>query len=67
MKSYSVDLRQKIINLYETEPISQIKIAKRFRVALRFVQKLLKQYRQTKDISPQTHRCSGSLKLTPNW
>jgi transposase len=34
-------------------------------VALSFVQKLLKQYRQTQDISPQTHRCSGLLKLTP--
>jgi transposase len=29
------------------------------------VQKLLKQYRQTQDISPQTHRCSEPLKLTP--
>jgi transposase len=65
MKSYSLDLRQKIINVYKTEPISQRKIAKRFRVALSFVQKLLKQYRQTKDISPQTHRCFGTLKLTP--
>lgn len=63
MKYYSVDLRQKIINVYETEPLSQRKIAKRFCVALSFVQKLLKQYRQTKDISPQTHRCSGLLKL----
>ena len=65
MKYYSVDLRQKIINVYETEPISQRKIAKRFCVALSFVQKLLKQYRQTQDISPQTHRCSGPMKLTP--
>lgn len=63
MKSYSVDLRQKIIKVYETEPISQRKIAKRFCVALSFVQKLLKQYRQIQDISPQTHRCSGPLKL----
>jgi transposase len=65
MKFYSVDLRQKIINVYETEPISQRQLAQRFCVALSFVQKLLKQYRQTQDISPQTHRCSGPLKLTP--
>jgi transposase len=65
MNFYSVDLRQKIINVYETEPISQRQLAKRFCVALSFVQKLLKQYRQTQDISPQTHRCSGPLKLTP--
>jgi len=48
MKFYSVDLRQKIINVYETEPISQRQLAQRFCVALSFVQKLLKQYRQPK-------------------
>ena len=37
MKSYSIDLRQKIINVYETEPISQKTIAKRFCLALSFV------------------------------
>lgn len=65
MKSYSVDFRQKIINVYHSEPISQRQIAKRFCVAPSFVQKLLKQYRQTKNIAPQTHRCSGQLKLNP--
>ena len=65
MKFYSVDLRQKIINVYETEPISQRQLAKRFCVALSFVQKLLKQYRQTQDISPQTHRWVSQLKLNP--
>lgn len=49
MKFYSVDLRQKIINVNETEPISQKQLAKRFCVALCFVQKLFKQYRQTQD------------------
>lgn len=47
MKSYSLDLRQKVIDTYENEPISQRQIAQRFRVALSFVTKLLKQYRQT--------------------
>jgi transposase len=65
MKFYSVDFRQKIINVYEIEPISQRQRAKRFCVPLSFVQKLLKQYRQTQDISPQTHRCGSQLKLTP--
>jgi transposase len=65
MKSYSVDFRQKIINVYHSEPLSQRQIAKRFCVALSFVQKLLKQYRQTQSISPQTHRCGGQLKLLP--
>ena len=36
MKAYSLDLRQKIIETYETENISQRQLAKRFRVALSF-------------------------------
>ncbi len=34
MKPYSLDLRQKIIETYEQEAISQRNLAKRFRVAL---------------------------------
>ena len=60
MKTYS---RQKIIDTYHTEPISQRAIAKRFSVALSFVQKLLKQYRETKNITPKTHRCRVKGKL----
>ncbi|MEG4171143.1 hypothetical protein QUA16_28000, partial [Microcoleus sp. S13_C3] len=52
MKAYSIDFRQKILDTYHTEPISQKAIAKRFSVALSFVQKLLKQYRETKNIRP---------------
>jgi transposase-like protein len=49
MKAYSIDLRQKILDTYHAEPISQKALAKRFSVALSFVQKLLKQYRETKN------------------
>jgi len=45
MKAYSTDLRQKIIDVYGKEQISQL--AKRFDVALSFIVKLLKQYRET--------------------
>lgn len=44
MKAYSIDLRQKIIEVYENEKISQRQLAKRFRVALSFIIKLIKQY-----------------------
>ncbi|MEM9272960.1 MAG: IS630 family transposase, partial [Cyanobacteria bacterium P01_F01_bin.143] len=47
MKAYSLDLRQKIIDVYEQEKISQRKLAKRFNVALSFIVKLLRQYRTT--------------------
>ena len=63
MKAYSVDFRQKILDVYHSEPISQRALANRFCVALSFVQKLIKQRRQKQDIAPQTHRCGAKLKL----
>jgi len=42
MKAYSTDLRQKIIDVYGKEQISQRQLAKRFDVALSFIVKLLK-------------------------
>lgn len=53
MKAYSLDLRQKIIDTYFEGGISQRQLAKRFRVALSFVEKLLKQYRETGSIAPK--------------
>jgi transposase len=53
MKAYTTDLRQKIIETYENEPISQRHLAKRFRVALSFIVKLLKQYRETGQLAPK--------------
>ena len=50
MKSYSLDLRQKIVDVYQSESISQRQLAQRFGVAKSFVIKLLKQYRETGDI-----------------
>ncbi|MEH2467228.1 helix-turn-helix domain-containing protein [Nostoc sp.] len=52
MKAYSLDLRQKIIDTYFEGGISQRQLAKRFRVALSFVEKLLKQYREIGSIAP---------------
>lgn len=42
MQPYSLDLRQKILEVYEQEKISIRKVAQRFHVAKSFVQKLLK-------------------------
>ena len=52
MQSYSLDLRQKIIDVYEREEISQRQLARRLDVALSFIVKLLRQYRNTGNISP---------------
>ncbi len=63
MKTYSIDFKQKILDVYHNEPLSQRAIANRFCVALSFVQKLLKQYRETQNIAPRTERCGVKLKL----
>ncbi len=64
MKPYSLDLRQKIIDVYENEPISQRQLAKRFGVALSFIEKLLKQKRQTGSIAPKVRTEQTPTKLT---
>ncbi len=63
MKAYSIDFRPKILDTYHAAPLSQKAIAKRFSVFLSFVQKLLKQYRETKNINPRTDRCGVKGKL----
>jgi transposase len=63
MKAYPVEFREKILQCYYSRPISQRQLAKRFCVTLSFIQKLLKQSRETGDIRPKTYRCGRSLKL----
>ena len=64
MKAYSLDLRQKIIDTYSEGGISQRQLAKRFRVALSFIEKLLKQYRETGSIAPKVRRQQTPTKLS---
>jgi transposase len=52
MKPYPIAFRQKIIQVYENENTSIRKLAQRFQVAKSFIQKLLKQYRETGSIEP---------------
>lgn len=63
MKAYSLDLRKKIVDTYFKEPVSQRKLAKRFGVALSFVEKLLKQLRETGDLAPKAHGGGPKPKL----
>jgi transposase len=53
MQPYSLEFRQRIIDTYAEENTSQRKLAQRFRVAPSFVQKILKQYRETGSIEPK--------------
>lgn len=63
MRAYSIDLREKIVKLYEEGKISQRKLAKQFDVALSFIEKLIKQYRQTGSVEPKKRIVQTPTKL----
>ncbi|WP_236140973.1 IS630 family transposase [Nostoc sp. CMAA1605] len=63
MKAYSLDLRQKILDTYLKDGISQRKLAERFGVTLGFIEKLLKQYRETGNIAPKVRTQQTPPKL----
>ena len=65
MKAYSIDLRQKIAALYKEGNISQRQLAKQFNVALSFVEKLLKQQRETGSVAPKKRTIQTPTKLNP--
>lgn len=63
MKPHSIEFRQKIIEVHGQERISIRKLAERFCVAKSFIQKLVKQYKETGDIRPYPQRGSPEPKL----
>lgn len=63
MQPYSIDFRKKIIEVYEQEETSIRKLAQRFKVAKSLVQKLIKQYRETGELSPRKSGGSPPRKL----
>jgi transposase len=63
VKPHSIEFRQKIIEVHEKESVSIRKLAQRFCVAKSFIQKLLKQYKDTGDIHPQPQGGSPGTKL----
>jgi transposase len=63
MQPYLIDLRKKIIEVRQQENISIRKLAERFKVPKSFVQKLLKRFEETGDISFIAQGGSPSTKL----
>lgn len=63
MKPYPIEFRQKIIEVHEKENISIRKLAQRFCVAPSFIQKLLKQYKETGNIHPRPQGGSPEPKV----
>lgn len=63
MKAYSLDFREKIIDVHFTERVSIRKLAQRFGVAKSFIESLLKRLRETGDILPKPHGGGPQAKL----
>jgi transposase len=63
MRLYSVDFRQKIIDVWKKKNFSIRGLAQRFDVAKSFIQKLLKQHEETGDIRPRPQGGSPPTKL----
>lgn len=67
MATISLDLRRRILDTYDEGNGTREDVAKRYRVSLHFVKKLLRQRRRLKgDIAPQHHRSGPKLKLKEN-
>ena len=58
MRTISLDLRERILASYDHQEGTRDEIARRYRVSLGMVKKLLQQRRRTGDIAPR-HRYSG--------
>ena len=53
MKTYSIDLRQRIVEACEAGTMTQAAVAERFGVSFGFVRKLLTQWRETGELAPR--------------
>jgi transposase len=58
MRTISLDLRERILDSYDHDEGTGEQVARRYRVSLGMVKKLLQQRRRTGDIAPR-HRFSG--------
>ena len=65
MRPYSLDLRQRIVTAYEQGQGSIAEVAESFSVSTPFVKKMLRQWRQTGDLSPKPHSGGKPPSLTP--
>jgi transposase len=65
MKAYSLDLRQKIIETYESDGITQRELAQQFHVSLNFIVTLLRRWRRDETLEPKKRGAVMKPLLTP--
>lgn len=63
MRTFSLDLRERILAAYDNQEGTRQDIAQRYRVSLGMVKKLLQQRRRLGDLRPQHHRSGRKPKL----
>lgn len=65
-KTLSLDLRQRILASYDQKEGNREEIARRYKVSLGMVKKLLQQRRRLGDIAPQHHRSGCKPTILPS-
>jgi transposase len=63
MKTLSMDLRERILSTYDQEGGTREQVARRFRVSLGMVKKLLQQRRHTGEIGSRHHLCGRKPRI----
>lgn len=66
MKALSLDLREGILATYDEENATREQVAKRFRVSLGMVKKLIQQRRRTGEIGSRRHLCGRKPRILEN-
>jgi transposase len=66
MRTTSLDLRERILASYDQKEGTREEIARRFRVSLGMVKKLLQQRRRTGDIAPRHHFSGRKPTIVPS-
>ena len=64
MKIYSIDLRQRVVEAYESGEGTQKEIAELFGVSLSWVESLLRRWRETGSVLPKPHGGGRQAKIT---
>lgn len=63
MKALSLDLRERILSTYDKENGTREQVARRFRVSLGMVKKLIQQRRHTGEIGSRRHLCGRKPRI----
>ena len=66
MRAYSLDLRQKVVAAVERGDSTIEEVASSFGVGQTFVKKMLRQHRETGDLSPRPHGGGQTARLSGN-